>query len=148
MDGDENWLHGEKVICPECGEALYRVDHSPFYDEIFLYCDRCPIHVEVSYYDPVYSQMTDAFSVFEDRLRAIEDRLKPCTCGGRFRFAAPRRCLTCHAPVIVGDSAGVDLYFWTGLKLPDAPEPTSERMRAEEARLIPYARTRDLWRER
>jgi hypothetical protein len=35
-----------------CHEQLYRVDHSPFYDCYFLYCDHCPMLADISFYDP------------------------------------------------------------------------------------------------
>jgi hypothetical protein len=85
MDEDVNWLHGERIECPQCHQPLYRVDHSPFYDEDFLYCDQCPIHVEVSRYDPAYDQVVRTLPPGHDyatRMRAIEARLKPCSCGG------------------------------------------------------------------
>ena len=35
MNEEENWLHGKQIECPNCHQWLYRVDHSPFYDEFF-----------------------------------------------------------------------------------------------------------------
>src|SRR5690349_7695854 len=62
LNEETNWLHGERIACPSCQQPLYRVDHSPFYDEHLLYCDRCPIRVEVSFYDPVYHHLTQTLS--------------------------------------------------------------------------------------
>jgi hypothetical protein len=150
MGEDVNWLHGERIECPQCHQPLYRVDHSPFYDEDFLYCDQCPIHVEVSRYDPAYDQVVRTLPPGHDyatRMRAIEARLKPCSCGGAFRYDAPRRCPVCHAPVIVHDPTGIDLSLWSDLVLPDAPDPTDEELEKEEQRLAPYIRADDLWRD-
>src|SRR5262249_29333407 len=132
---DDNWLHGAKVVCPSCGQALWRVDHSPFYDEDFLYCDCCPIHAEVSFYDPAYTAVARDFPRFTEAFRrALEGRLKPCSCGGTFRYDAARRCLACHSPVIVDDPSGVDLSFWSDLLLSDGSDWTDELMEAEERR--------------
>src|SRR5260370_16846576 len=57
MNDEENWLHGKQIACPNCHQWLYRVDHSPFFDDDFWYCNRCPIHVEISSYDPVVEQV-------------------------------------------------------------------------------------------
>jgi hypothetical protein len=148
MGEDDDWLHGAKVICPSCGQALWRVDHSPFYDEDFLYCDQCPMHVEVSFYDPVYDALARDFPRGNvASLRAVEARLKPCTCGGTFRYDAARRCLTCHAPVIVENPAGINLAFWADLyPSSDGSNWTDERMKAEERRHAPFTSTEDLWR--
>lgn len=127
VDDEVNWLTAERVACPACHQALYRVDHSPLYDEVFLYCDRCPIHVEVSYYDPVYDDVARAQpsgKAFKAFMRALEARLKPCSCGGAFRHDAARRCLACHAPVIVDDPAAVDLFFGLTCSFPTPRTPT------------------------
>ena len=149
MDEEENWLRGERTECAVCHQALYRVDHSPFYDEYFLYCTQCPIHAEVSLYDPVYQQVSQSLVTGHNAMalmRAVEARLNPCACGGTFRHDAPRRCLTCHAPVIVDDPAGVDLFFWHEAMMPDGPDLRDDELDEFEARMAPFARTTDLWR--
>jgi hypothetical protein len=150
MEDDDNWLHGERIECPNCHRALYRVDHSPFYDDDFLYCGRCPIHVEVSFYDPRYGEMARRPGPKPDPvqfMRAIEAELKPCACGGNFRYEAPRRCLYCHAPVITDDPHGVDLLFWSDLHLPGAPDPSDAEAEEEQRQFAPFIRTEDLWKE-
>jgi hypothetical protein len=121
VDEEANWLYGEHFECPNCHQQLYRVDHSPFYDEYFLYCDSCPMRVEVSYYDPVYKHIDkhirqtiskDESDMYTALMQAIEARLKPCACGGSFRHDSPRRCIICHTPVIIDDPIGIDL--WSG----------------------------------
>lgn len=83
MEKETNWLHMEELECPVCREKLYRVDHSPFYDEHFLYCDHCPIRVEVRFYDPVYQHLVQQVVPNESRkypalMRTLEFHLKPC----------------------------------------------------------------------
>jgi hypothetical protein len=143
-----NWLHGARIACPSCHQPLYRVDHSPFYDEHFLYCDRCPIRVEVSFYDPVYTHITRRLAQDEGEryvalMRALEARLKPCMCGGAFRHDAPRRCFTCHTSVIFDDLEGVDL--WDGRFASDAP--IHEEGEEEERWRAQFIRAQDIWRD-
>ena len=82
----------EQIHCPHCHLLLERVDHSPFLDNYWLYCNRCPIRVEVSSYDPVLEQVQNQVrqATGTDRgeryygalMRAVEARLNPCRCGG------------------------------------------------------------------
>jgi hypothetical protein len=137
-----NWLHGEHVRCPACQADLWRVDHSPFYDEAFFYCDTCPRHAEVSYYDPHYS---DAAPDEAARIHRVEAHLKPCVCGGRFRYNAARRCLTCGTPVIFADPAGIDLSYWEPFLEEDAPDPPEEELDGAAQKMEQFARTDDLW---
>src|SRR5215212_7463474 len=112
---DANLLHAQVIECPRCRTALYQVDHSPFYDEYFLYCDQCANHVEVSYYDPVMQAIDAEVKTQHGALdhaalmSEIEQRLRPCTCGGHFRSNAARRCYHCRTEIIIGAS-GVDLW--------------------------------------
>jgi hypothetical protein len=107
MPPDEsNWLDAKIIECGQCGQKLYWVLHSGFYDEDFLYCSRCPKRVEVSRYDETATRVT---KLLPERTRArlkewiqkyfslIEENLAPCDCGGKFSYWAPRRCLRCAA---------------------------------------------------
>lgn len=155
MNEEENWLHGEQIECPACQQQLYRVDHSPFYDEHFLYCDRCPIHVEVSYYDPVYERLYKQIYVpgndqpQEDAdtclMHALEARLRPCTCGGAFRHDASRRCFSCHAPVIIENPLGIDLYRWCAALLSDGVDLTDDVLEEEARWMSQFVRAEDKW---
>lgn len=113
---DDPDLRAEHMQCPHCAADLYRVDHSPLYDDALLYCDHCANRVEVSVFDPTYLAAAAAVSTREDPrpsavMRAVEDRLNPCACGGRFRHDAPRRCPDCLAVVIAGEP---DVDLWPG----------------------------------
>lgn len=142
MTDNSNWLHAERLRCPACQADLWRVDHSPFYDELFLYCDTCPRHAEVSFYDPHYK---DAAKDEATRRHLVEARLKLCGCGGHFRFAAARRCPTCWTPVIVDAPVQVDLYYWDPCLEDDAPDPSDEALEAYSQKMNPLIRTEDLW---
>ena len=153
MNEEENWLHGKQIECPNCHQWLYCVDHSPFYDEYFWYCNRCPIHVEISYYDPVVRQVEQQVRQasearqgewFVTFVRALEERLKPCRCGGSFRRDAPRRCFTCHAPVISDITISVDLY--PGWMNYDSEPDASSEVQAEHW-TAQFTRTKDIWQD-
>lgn len=113
----DNWLHEEWIVCPACQRSLFRIDTSPMDHESYLYCDRCPIRIGVSVYEMEYQQIEHLlFNGQKEETdyvafrKAIEAHLQPCTCGGTFRYDAPRRCFTCFAPVIIDEPGGVDLY--------------------------------------
>jgi hypothetical protein len=145
---DDNWLNAATITCPQCHIPLYRVARSPMADEWMLYCDQCAKRIEVSYYDPVTLALDRTIPSGDDHYRVllsqIEARLKPCDCGGIFRFRAPRRCYTCLTPVIT-DDGGVDLlpaYYDINV---DERDPTAE----EEARVAAFeevhVRRADIW---
>ena len=117
FDEEDDWLHPEWIVCPSCQQSLFRIDTSPFDHERYLYCDRCPIRVGVSVYEPEFDQIEQALPPSLEDVekntalkKAIEDHLKPCTCGGTFHYDAPRRCFTCATPVIIEHAFGVDLF--------------------------------------
>jgi ribosomal protein S27AE len=127
---DDNWLEAEILTCPGCGARLFAVIHSPFYDDHRLYCDRCPRAVEISYYDGVYRQAVDRLPAQYTgaQLRAaIEPLLRGCSCGGRFRWDAPRHCFHCGAEVPA--AALKDLSPYTGGVEGDI-DPTPEEQAA------------------
>ncbi|MET7375860.1 hypothetical protein [Micromonospora arida] len=140
---DDNWLNGEEITCPECHERLYRLDHSPLLDCHFLYCDSCPMRVDVSYYDKTFRTIADALPARDDAyttlMAALEARLRPCDCGGRFRDSAPRRCHHCSTVLTAIDApSGVDVWpgWWT-----DETDTAS----VEEEFTARYFHTEDLW---
>lgn len=137
-----HWLEPESIACPSCSASLFRVGHSPFYDSWFLYCDRCPRRAEVSFYDPVVSQLGDIPAT--DRFHEIERRLRPCSCGGQYQFLAPRRCTTCAA-IVLGDGESVDL--WPGfLSGPQDREPTESEQNAVDDFEATHVQRGSLWR--
>jgi hypothetical protein len=149
---DDNWLDGRAVACPSCGQSLWRVVRSPFYDSWLFYCDRCPKCAEVSYYDDKVKAIHEALlakadAAFQSQAmyRAIERCLAACDCGGRFSMSAGRRRHQCHAVVLAGPEAdGIDLWpHWPGA---DFGDPTPEEEKAWEAFERAYVKTRELWR--
>jgi hypothetical protein len=146
-----NWLNGEAIACRSCNLPLFRVDHSPFYDSWFFYCDRCPKRVDLSYHDPEVTAIYDnlvarGHNAFQsDRMFAeIERQLAPCECGGQFRLSAERRCHRCNAVVLVGgDAYGVDVWPLSSLD-----EPTPEREQEWQDFEFAYIKHNNLWRHK
>lgn len=149
---DDNWLHGSIIACPHCQHRLYRVDHSPFADDWQLYCDGCANRVEVSYCDPVVDDIRmqvsiqieqSAVAALVAQLTAIEARLKPCSCGGHYRYDAPRRCHVCLSDVIIGEP---DVDLWPGYFGIIEREPTPEEVVLFEQFASKHIRSGDIWK--
>ncbi|HEX6121736.1 MAG TPA: hypothetical protein VFY89_01185 [Ktedonobacterales bacterium] len=148
----DNWLDARSLACPHCQTALYAVIRSPLYDEWQLYCDRCANRVEIRYDDPIAQRLGDELSARSGasahrtiaHLRAIETRLKPCSCGGRYHHDSPRRCHACHG-VVLAEASDTDL--WHAVYGIDADE---RDLTAEEAATAAHfeathIRRADIW---
>lgn len=113
LSEDDGWLNSRLFECSHCGYSLWRLDHSPFYNSWYVYCDSCPCCVEVRVWDDVVLQARQRLSN-DNRGQfwpEIEQKLKPCSCGGSYRFSSPRRCFNCNGVVIeANDARGVDIY--------------------------------------
>jgi hypothetical protein len=148
-----DWLDPQTFPCPNCDTLLFRVVHSPFYDHWQLYCDSCANSVEVSYYDKTAEALIANVSSnagaasdehYTAQMRAIEGTLRNCSCGGGYRYDAPRRCYVCNAPVI-DDAEGVDL--WPGFVDADEDfEPTPDQIAEVDRFFAAHVRTQDIWR--
>lgn len=147
---DENWLHAEMIICPNCAHELYRVDHSPMLDSHTLYCDQCANSVEIDFYDPVYQSIYKTMPAeepiqYDKLMQTIEQKLRPCNCGGKFKHNASRRCPNCLTEVIKGES-GVDLYPGIfGINIDDR-EPSPEELQEIYGYEAKHIRRENLWK--
>jgi hypothetical protein len=124
---------------------LYRVMHSPFCYDHRLYCDSCPCAIEISYYDPVYKQVTNRLRpgrTWKQIMAAVEPLLRPCRCGGRFRGTVPRHCFACGA--VVSEAWNHDLYPYIGCEDADR-DPTAEEDAEYNRFEAAYIRRTDLW---
>ena len=144
--GNDNWLEAAVVPCPRCGVRLFVALHSPFCDDYRLYCDACPAAVEVGLYDDTLVRIVATLPAgydYDALVAAVEPRLAPCACGGRYRGRAPRRCLACHA--VVPAAAGKDVFPATASHATDR-EPTDAEW-DEYARFeTRFVWPKDLWR--
>lgn len=110
---DEEWLKQDIIQCPNCEEDLLWIEHSPFENGYYLYCNSCPKRVDVSIYDETFSEIEDSLAekfgdsfrgnYFETIMPIVEERLTPCECGGKYISEAIRRCVYCNHPVIEGE---------------------------------------------
>lgn len=140
-----NWLASTRLRCPQCQEDLWSVVHSPMLDSLSFYCDSCPRHAEISYYDSHYEAAVTSTAEWRMQIQLLESQLKPCVCGGHFRFNAARRCLTCGFPVIRDNPAGIDLWYWEPFLAEESPDPSDKELERAEQRIDGLARTADLW---
>ena len=80
--------------CPQCDESYeiqnYNMGFSGAWE---LRCDSCPNTLMVNLYHPPMDKLRN------ERHSKIEKALRPCECGGNYRFGAPHRCLKCHSVI-------------------------------------------------
>lgn len=139
-----------KIIeCEQCGQRLYWIRHSGFYDEDFLYCSQCPKRVEVSRYDAnatkFRKQLPDPTKEglkewIERYFSLIEENLAPCDCGGKFSYWAERRCLRCAA-ILPQSEPNRDVW---------PPEHADENFDERDATSFPMPsliKTENIWRK-
>lgn len=147
-------LHPLHIACPHCGADHLRVDHAPDYADMLLYCTNCSRRAEVAFGDPVYAQIVAQTDSGGDGsggraavVHTVEQRLRPCVCGGRFRADAPRRCCACDSIVLAG-APNVDL--WPGYCDFDMEQrmPSPEEVERINAFDASHIRRDDLWEER
>jgi hypothetical protein len=131
IDENDDWLASEIIECPHCQIKLLWLEHSPFENGYYFYCDSCPKRVDVSIYDPVFIEIEEGQKIkfedlelwrknyFENLMPLVEERLLPCDCGGNYRFKAVRRCLNCGVAVKEGDR---NLWFSDFGKEPDGEQ--------------------------
>jgi len=115
----DNWLDPKEIQCAQCGQKLHWLWHSPMYNEIFFYCTLCPIRVDISYYDDPAIKLRRMLEKEVDTkdtkqfgrlyIDLLEQNLRPCECGGKFAYDAPRRCLRCFA-VLLQSEPGRDVF--------------------------------------
>ena len=100
-------MHGRRTMqCPACHANLRDLVkgpyHSGFSNVAALYCDTCAKTLVIGSYDPKYQALTPGkqpWCLSEDEKLRVENHIKPCSCGGRFRFGAFPRCPVCLASI-------------------------------------------------
>jgi undecaprenyl-diphosphatase len=106
------------LSCKSCGSTYGLSGHWPRHagdHEVgFLYCDRDPTVVTWSAFDERYLDVADNIStpwnlsVFSQT--PVEAALKPCPCGGRFKFENRLLCPDCRA--ILAENMENTIYFY------------------------------------
>lgn len=87
--------------CPYCRKMSQIQNYAlGFLDALELRCDNCPTTLWVGLYDPKMTKFYEEFGIDysrqDDRMKAIEEALKPCDCGGSFHHLSAYRCNLCH----------------------------------------------------
>jgi hypothetical protein len=105
-----------KIKCSSCGQVTRIAQeypyHAGFSSRVFLYCDSCPAILELSSYDSKFNAVIggkDPWALSSEEKKRVENALKPCEKGGRFRFDALPRCPACNA--LLPDLLKDNLHF-------------------------------------
>ena len=105
-----------KIKCSACGHITSIPQEYPFHagfsNRGFLYCDSFPAILEFDPYNPNYTAIVGdkhPWSLNSEEKERVEDALKPCGKGGRFRFGALPRCPSCNEPL--PDLLTDDIHF-------------------------------------
>lgn len=85
--------------CPRCDRVLeFQRYHARFGNQGYLYCGNDATVLTWDSYDPRYSSISDnthPWMLDVPAKHAVERALRPCPCGGSFRFANLPRCPHC-----------------------------------------------------
>jgi hypothetical protein len=85
--------------CEHCGYAFpYYLIHNGFNDSSFAYCERCGRLALLSRLE-LENGLGRALDVLLPLPLEAERLLRPCDCGGAFRWQAPARCPSCREPL-------------------------------------------------
>lgn len=92
-----------KITCASCKAVIEikqnQLYHAGFSNLGFLYCDTCSNIFEFSAFNKHYVNIVGdkhPWTLNLKEKRRIESNLRPCTCGGRFRFDLKPRCPYCR----------------------------------------------------
>ena len=144
QDPEDNWLRAGLFNCQHCGEKFFRVDESPFDSAWRWYCDSCPHLVEIDRYEPGLPK-SEGLEHFQ-YLDLVENHLRDCDCGRRYRRKAHPRCWSCGQ--ILFEEYGVDVHpaLSEDLYGDDAREPTEEEYAEWESWNERFKRPENLWK--
>lgn len=91
-----------EMTCPSCSKIIKLKQehfyHAGFNNQGFLYCDSCTDIFEFSSFNPFYVELVGnkhPWSLSKEEKQMIENHLRPCPCGGHFRFSAYPKCPYC-----------------------------------------------------
>jgi hypothetical protein len=85
-----------KGICEHCKQQFgYALLHAGFAEAAYAYCDTCGKTAILSLWDKRMPRLPDCPGQ-QEMCSAMEQFLKHCDCGGRFRRGAKPRCPHCR----------------------------------------------------
>jgi hypothetical protein len=92
--------------CPKCradlGGLVRGPYHAGFSNVGFAYCDTCGRTLKFGSYDDTFESIVGRkhpWVLSPEELARVEERMRPCPCGGKFRFDAFPRCPICKANI-------------------------------------------------
>jgi len=91
-----------EISCPHCSKVIRLRQKNPYHagfsNQGFMYCDSCSATLEFGSYNQEYVKIVGdkhPWMLSTEEKAKVEDHLRPCACGGRFRFDALPRCPFC-----------------------------------------------------
>src|SRR3989338_5439487 len=91
-----------RLTCPRCHKALHLRQpypyHAGFGEQGFLYCNKDSTVLTFSVFDRRFQKLIGEkmpWTLNSKDKSNVERALKPCPCGGRFRFKNPAKCPHC-----------------------------------------------------
>jgi len=95
-----------QIRCPHCKKEINLRQkyayHAGFSNQGFLYCGTCTAILEFGTYNPSYVRLVGdkhPWMLTPEEKRKVEEDLRACACGGRFRFDAYPRCPFCSGDI-------------------------------------------------
>ena len=102
--GKEKWKRVMLLNCPSCKKEIKLQQkhfyHAGFSNQAYLYCDKDSTTLTFGSYNSNYVRIMGSkhpWMLTTQEKAEVEKNLKPCKCGGRFRFDAPPLCPFCKA---------------------------------------------------
>jgi uncharacterized protein YbaR (Trm112 family) len=93
----------KNITCPSCKktielQGIVNPIHAGFNNTAVLYCDKCTSTLIIQVYDKKYNILVNKLPWLLDQKEKflIENNLKPCSCGGSYKFDEPPRCPYCR----------------------------------------------------
>ena len=116
--------------CAQCSAHVEVMNQSGMDSAMYLHCTDCRFRVGISIYSSQYDAVCkemeslgfekDSDEAFDYSVARFEAMVKPCPCGGSFRYAAARRCLNCAHPI---KAAKPGQFLW-----PFVPEEAAQEL--------------------
>ncbi len=103
----------DRGVCENCRRDFsYFLVHNGFNDTLFAYCDSCPYTTLLSrWYERI--PKTARLHAQGPIAQELEQLLRPCGCGGKFRGSAHPRCPHCN-----GELSAVVARSWIEANAP------------------------------
>lgn len=117
---NNSWRKEPKIsfTCPHCNASYDLEFFNAGWDySIEMRCDSCPTSLYFSSFDKYYARISRRYcgSWNLSSAQEVVAALKPCDCGGQFRYDVPYRCKYCCEPIDINGLTGeIPFGFYRG----------------------------------